>query len=301
MHLDKEEKDFRSGFVSIIGAPNVGKSTLLNHILNTKISIVSPKPQTTRNKLLGVKNINHGQIMFVDTPGIHHAKSPLNRFMVQQALSTYGEMDVILFLVEAFLYQPKKEDHLIVQTLKSVKTPVLLLVNKIDMVPGKDFSPFIQQYLSLYPFASHLCISAITGEGIPELLEEIEKKLPFGPRYFPEDMITDQPERFIAKEIVREKIFYHTGEEIPYSTAVFVEEFIEKENVIVIQATIYVERNSQKGIIIGKDGRMLKEIGTKAREDLEKLLGIKVYLELWVKVQKDWRKDAKALKRFGYQ
>jgi len=300
MYSNKEEK-FCSGFVSIIGAPNVGKSTLLNHILNTKISIVSPKPQTTRNKILGVKNINHGQIIFVDTPGIHYAKSPLNRFMVQQALSSYEEMDVILFLVEAFLSQPRKEDHLIVQTLEPVKTPVLLTVNKIDVVPGKDLSALIQQYFSLYPFASHLCISAITGEGIPELLKEIEKRLPTGPRYFPEDVITDQPERFIAKEIIQEKIFCLTGEEIPYSTAVFVEEFTEKENMIVIRATIYVEKNSQKGIMIGKGGKMLKEIGTQAREELEKLLGIKIYLELWVKVLKDWRKDSRALKKFGYQ
>ena len=291
---------FKSGFVSIIGRPNAGKSTLLNSILGEKVVIVSEKPQTTRNKIRGIKNMENAQIIFLDTPGIHKAKGHLNEFMVKEAMSALEDMDIIIYLVEAT--GKIKDELFIIESLKRVRCPVLLGINKIDMVRKDSILPLMDEYSSVYPFREIIPLSARKGEGMDELFRCIVELLPEGPKYFTEDILTDQTERFVVAEIVREKIFELTREEIPYSTAVIVERFKENpgKRIISISATINVERDSQKGIIIGKGGAMLKEIGTRARIDIERLLGTKVYLELFVRVRKDWTKDAKSLKEFGY-
>ncbi|MEK6599468.1 MAG: GTPase Era [Deltaproteobacteria bacterium] len=292
---------FKSGFVSIIGRPNVGKSTLLNAILGEKIAIVSPKPQTTRNRIRGIKNMEDAQIIFLDTPGIHSAKGYLNEFMIKEAISAIQDVDVIVYLVEA-AKMLEKDDSLIIDNLRRIKSPVILGINKTDITRKDNILPLINEYSKLYPFKEIIPISATRGEGIETLVKLVVELLPEGPKYFPEDILTDIPERFIVAEIVREKIFKLTRQEIPYSTAVVIEIFKEnpKGKIISISAAINVERDSQKGIIIGKGGKMLKEIGTLARIDIEKLLGAKVYLELFVKVEKDWTKDKKLLKEFGY-
>lgn len=290
---------FKSGFVSIIGRPNVGKSTLLNAILGEKIAIVSPKPQTTRNRIRGIKNVEDAQIIFLDTPGIHYAKGYLNEFMVKEAISAIQDVDVIVYIVEASKTLGK-DDSLIIDNLRRIKSPAILGINKTDITRKENILPLIAEYSKLYTFKEIIPISAIRGEGIEALLKIVAKLLPEGPKYFPEDILTDLPERFIVAEIVREKIFKLTRQEIPYSTAVVIDSFKENPKIVSISATINVERDSQKGIIIGKGGKMLKEIGTLARIDIEKLLGAKVYLELFVKVEKDWTKDKKLLKEFGY-
>jgi len=291
---------FKSGFVSIIGRPNTGKSTLLNSILGEKVVIVSEKPQTTRNRIRGIKNMENAQIIFLDTPGIHKAKGHLNEFMVKEAMSALEDMDIIIYLVEAT--GKIKGELFIIESLKKVRCPVLLGINKIDMVRKDSILPLMDEYSSVYPFREIIPLSARKGEGMDELFRCIVELLPEGPKYFTEDILTDQTERFVVAEIVREKVFELTREEIPYSTAVIVERFKENpgKRIISISATINVERDSQKGIIIGKGGAMLKEIGTRARIDIERLLGTKVYLELFVRVRKDWTKDAKSLKEFGY-
>ena len=291
---------FKSGFVSIIGRPNTGKSTLLNSVLGEKVVIVSEKPQTTRNKIRGIKNMENAQIIFLDTPGIHKAKGHLNEFMVKEAMSALEDMDIIIYLVEAT--GKIKDELFIIESLKRVRCPVLLGINKIDMVRKDSILPLMDEYSSVYPFREIIPLSARKGEGMDELFRCIVELLPEGPKYFTEDILTDQTERFVVAEIVREKVFELTREEIPYSTAVIVERFKENpgKRIISISATINVERDSQKGIIIGKGGAMLKEIGTRARIDIERLLGTKVYLELFVRVRKDWTKDAKSLKEFGY-
>ena len=291
---------FKSGFVSIIGRPNAGKSTLLNSILGEKVVIVSEKPQTTRNRIRGIKNMENAQIIFLDTPGIHKAKGHLNEFMVKEAMSALEDMDIIIYLVEAT--GKIKDELFIIESLKRVRCPVLLGINKIDMVRKDSILPLMDEYSSVYPFREIIPLSARKGEGMDELFRCIVELLPEGPKYFTEDILTDQTERFVVAEIVREKVFELTREEIPYSTAVIVERFKENpgKRIISISATINVERDSQKGIIIGKGGAMLKEIGTRARIDIERLLGTKVYLELFVRVRKDWTKDAKSLKEFGY-
>ncbi len=291
---------FKSGFVSIIGRPNTGKSTLLNSVLGEKVVIVSEKPQTTRNRIRGIKNMENAQIIFLDTPGIHKAKGHLNEFMVKEAMSALEDMDIIIYLVEAT--GKIKDELFIIESLKRVRCPVLLGINKIDMVRKDSILPLMDEYSSVYPFREIIPLSARKGEGMDELFRCIVELLPEGPKYFTEDILTDQTERFVVAEIVREKIFELTREEIPYSTAVIVERFKENpgKRIISISATINVERDSQKGIIIGKGGAMLKEIGTRARIDIERLLGTKVYLELFVRVRKDWTKDAKSLKEFGY-
>ncbi len=291
---------FKSGFVSIIGRPNAGKSTLLNSILGEKVVIVSEKPQTTRNKIRGIKNMENAQIIFLDTPGIHKAKGHLNEFMVKEAMSALEDMDIIIYLVEAT--GKIKDELFIIESLKRVRCPVLLGINKIDMVRKDSILPLMDEYSSVYPFREIIPLSARKGEGMDELFRCIVELLPEGPKYFTEDILTDQTERFVVAEIVREKVFELTREEIPYSTAVIVERFKENpgKRIISISATINVERDSQKGIIIGKGGAMLKEIGTRARIDIERLLGTKVYLELFVKVVKDWTKNEKMLKEFGY-
>ncbi|MEW6614270.1 MAG: GTPase Era [Thermodesulfobacteriota bacterium] len=293
---------FKSGFISIIGKTNVGKSTLLNYVLGEKIAIVSDKPQTTRNRILGIKNTPGAQMVFLDTPGIHKAKPQLNRYMVKEAIKTCIDMDIILLLVEANT-RMGDSDRFVIETLKKVKAPVILVLNKIDLIRKEFLLPLIDQFSKLYDFKSIIPISALSGEGVCQLIEDIEGLLPFGPKYFPEEMITDLPERFIVAEIIREKIFRLTSQEIPYSVAVVIDDFKERENenTIFIRATIHVEKPSQKGILIGRKGNMLKEVGKLARIDIENLLDAKVYLELWVRVEKDWSKDVRALRKLGYR
>jgi len=292
-----EEKTFKSGFISIIGRPNVGKSTLLNALLGEKIAIISDKPQTTRNRILGIVNKPGAQIVFMDTPGIHKPMHKMNEFMVQTALRTYNEVDVILMLAEATT-PPGSGDQFIIETLSKVKTPVFLLLNKIDLVNKEALLPLIQQYTKLYDFSEIIPISALKND-LSDLFDSILKRLHQGPQYFPDDQLTDQPERFIVAELIREKVFELTKEEIPYSTAVVIEEMKEEQEITRIHAVILVERDSQKGILIGKGGGMLKQIGSFARLDAEKLLGTKIFLKLYVKVKKGWREDERLLKNFG--
>jgi GTP-binding protein Era len=298
---EAEKSQFKSGFISLIGRPNVGKSTLLNLLLGEKIAIISDKPQTTRNRILGIKNHPEGQIVFWDTPGIHRARSRLNQSMVKTALATYKEVDGICFIIEANRSFNDENDY-ILETLKKVDKPVLLVINKIDLIPKPELLPIMDEYSRLRSFEQIIPISALLGTGVEVLVAEMLKTLPVGPRLFPEEMITDLPERFLAAELIREKVFLRTHEEVPYATAVVIEEFKEREekNLVFIKATIQVERESQKGILIGGKGRMLKEIGSRAREEIEALLGTKVFLELWVKVEKNWREDPAALRRLGY-
>jgi len=293
---------FKSGFVSIIGPPNVGKSTLLNRLIGEKIAIISPKPQTTRNRILAVKTTPEYQMVFLDTPGIHQAKGKLNLAMVRTALATLSTVDLILFLLDA-QSPDNQSNQTVLEALKSVDTQSLLVMNKIDLVPERSLSPVIDKFERLHQFKGSVCISALHGLGIDHLVAKIVSLLPTGPAYYPEDTLTDLPERFFCAEIIREKILNLTSEEIPYAVAVTVNSFKEDEqkNLIRIQADIHVERPSQKGIIIGKGGSMLREIGKQARLDMEKLLGARVFLELWVRIQKKWRKDPRALKEFGYQ
>ncbi|OKY75982.1 MAG: GTPase Era [Desulfobulbaceae bacterium DB1] len=294
-----EEKQVKSGVVALVGPPNVGKSTLLNALLGQKISIVSPKPQTTRNKILGIVNGDDFQIVMIDTPGIHAARSPLNLEMVRIAVDSLAEVDVIVFMIDTSFPVPSKisvaADH-----LKNVGKPAILLINKVDLVEPPALLPILDAYRSLYPFSAMIPISALKQDGTDLLLRELLRLLPEGPRLYPEDIPTDATERFIAAEIIREKIFLNTTQEIPYSCAVMVDSFREEEKKITIDATIYVERKSQKGIIIGKQGSMLKKIGQSARLELRDLLGINVVLKLFVKVQEDWSRDERFLKELGF-
>jgi len=292
---------FKSGFIAIAGRPNVGKSTLLNKILGEKLAITSSKPQTTRNRITGILNSDDAQMVFLDTPGIHRANTPLNRFMVKTATSTFSEVDLILLLIEADRGH-NSDDDLIIENLRQAGAPVYLVINKIDRVDKLKLLPLIDRFRSLYDFREIVPVSAVTGDGVDRLLELIREALPEGPKYFPDDSFTDNSERFIAAEIVREKILMLTHKEIPYATAVTVEAFKEdgEKNLIRITATITVEKDSQKGILIGKGGKMLKEIGTQARIEMEKFFAAKIFLELFVRVRKDWTKDSKWLKEFGY-
>lgn len=296
-----QEEKFVSGFIAIIGRPNVGKSTLLNRILGQKVAITSNKPQTTRNRILGIHNFSAGQALFVDTPGIHKAKGKLNRFMVDQAIGACSDVDLILFLVEAD-DSPGGGDEYILKLLDRSSVPVFLIINKIDLVKPPKLLKLIQQYSERFKFAEVIPLSARGGDGVPQLLQAIEPLLPEGPRYYPEDMLTDQPERFIVAELVREKIMRRTSEEIPYGVGVQVDTFEEKpeKNLVVIQATIHVERNSHKKIIVGKGGQMIKTVGQEARKDIERLLGTRVFLELFVRVDKDWTQSERMLKELGY-
>jgi GTP-binding protein Era len=293
---------FRSGFVSLIGRPNVGKSTLLNLLLGQKIAIISPKPQTTRNRILGIKNLPSGQIIFLDTPGIHRSGNLLNQSMVRTALATLQEVDVVCLLIEANSPGHEENDW-ILENLQKVRKPVFLAINKIDLVPKGNLLSIMERFSQKRSFEQIIPISAVLGEGVDILVRELLKILPEGPRFFPEDMVTDLPERFLAAELIREMVFHLTREEIPYATAVAIEEFKEREekNLVVIRATIQVERETQKGILIGEKGKRLKEIGRLAREEMEALLGVRVFLELWVKVEKNWRDDPRALRRLGFQ
>ncbi len=296
----RQEDGLRSGFVSIIGRPNVGKSTLLNAILGEKVSIVTPRPQTTRNRIIGIKNLPDAQIVFIDTPGIHRPRHKLGEAMVRAAVSALGEVDLVLLMVEPVTDDP--EDLRIVALLRSVRSPVFLVINKIDTVPKRQLLPVIDSFRERHPFQEVFPISALKRDGIGELVETIRATLPRGPRYFPEDLVTDQAERFMVAEIVREKIMAMTQEELPYSVAVEVVSWTEREDgLLSIGCNIYVEREGQKAIIIGKQGSMLKAIGSAARIDIEKLLHARVFLALWVKVRKKWRDDDHVLRDLGYR
>ena len=292
---------FKSGFVGIIGRPNVGKSTLLNGIMGEKIAITTHKPQTTRNRIKGIKNLENGQIIFLDTPGIHKAKTPLNKFMVNAAVDTFGDMDLLLLLIEANTV-PHNDDIFIIKSLQGVKAPVILVINKIDLVEKNKLLPLIDKFRYLFPFREIVPVSALKGDGLNVLIDILWENLPEGPRYFPDDMITDSSERFLAAEIIREKVILLTHQEIPYSTAVVVDSFKEDEsrNLIRIQASINLEKDSQKGILIGKKGTMLKKIGQQARLEMERFFATRVYLELFIKVSKGWTRDPRMLKEFGY-
>lgn len=293
---------FRSGFVSIIGRPNVGKSTLINHIIGQKIAIMSNKPQTTRNKIQGVHTTDQGQIVFIDTPGIHKPKTKLGDFMVKQATSTLKEVDVVLFLVDVFEGYGAG-DQFIIDQLERIKTPIFLILNKIDQVEPNQLLPIIEQYSKRYSFAEIIPISALQGNNVNTLLEQVSKRLSEGPQYYPADQVTDHPERFVVAELIREKILELTREEIPHSIAVEIEQMKQRENsdTVYVGAVVYTERDSQKRIVIGKQGSVLKEVGKRARADIEALLGNKIFLELWVKVKKDWRNQAHQLRNFGFQ
>ncbi len=300
----KNQNDIKSGMVALIGPPNVGKSTLLNTLLGQKISIVSPKPQTTRNRILGILSEPDYQIVMLDTPGIHRASSPLNVSMVKVAQESLEEVDVVVFMVDVTFPLPdkeKKEEAEATKRLKKSAKPALLVINKIDLLPREKLLPILQAYEDVYPFQTMLPISALSGDGANLLLKDLMKLLPYGPRLYPDDIPTDATERFIVAEMIREKIFLLTGQEIPYGCAVSVDSFKENphRNLTTIHATIFVEKKSQKGIVIGKQGRKLQEIGKAARFEIEALLDQKVLLKLWVKVKKDWSRNDGFLKEMG--
>lgn len=291
----------KSGFVAIVGRPNVGKSTLLNRIVGQKIAIMSDKAQTTRNKIQGVYTTDKTQIVFIDTPGIHKPKHRLGDYMVEAAYSALHEVEVVLFMVAADQKRGKGDD-MIIERLKKLSVPVYLVINKIDKIHPNDLLEQIDDFKAQMDFAQIIPISATQGNNFETLMSELEKIMPAGPQYFPEDQITDHPEYFVVSELIREKILQLTRDEVPHSVAVVIDSMKRKhDEKVQIQATIIIERDSQKGIIIGKGGSMLKKIGTQARKDIEKLLGDKVYLELWVKVQKDWRDKQVYLTDFGYR
>lgn len=292
--------EFKSGFVSIIGRPNVGKSTFLNRVIGQKIAIMSDKPQTTRNKIQGVYTEDQAQIVFIDTPGIHKPKHKLGDFMMKVAQNTLKEVDLILFMINA-TEGLGRGDEFIIERLKDTKTPVFLVINKIDEIHPDELFSIITNYKDLYPFAEIVPISALQGNNVERLLDQIKQRLPEGPQYYPADQVTDHPERFIITELIREKVLHATREEIPHSIAVVMDSMQRRDNgAVYVGATIIVERDSQKGIVIGKQGKMLKEVGRKARADIEALLGSKVFLELWVKVQKDWRNKVNFIRQMGY-
>ena len=295
------EKGFKSGFVAVVGRPNVGKSTLINALIDDKIVVVSDKAQTTRNRIVCVYTDEKKQIVFMDTPGIHKPKHKLGEFMVDQAVDSLREVEAVLFVVAA---NEKRGpgDNFVIEQLRKVNVPVFLIVNKIDTMEKQDLLEAIVSYENSYPFEAVVPISAKEKDNIEEVVNLLEKHLPEGPKYFPDDMITDQPERLIISDIVREKILLQTHDEIPHAIAVDVDEMKTREDgTTYVRATIYVERDSQKGIIIGKQGAMLKTIGRQARGDVERLLATKVFLDLWVKVKKDWRNKSGMLSELGYR
>ena len=293
-------EDFRSGFVTLIGRPNVGKSTLMNYLVGQKIAITSKKPQTTRNRIQTVLTTEEGQIIFVDTPGIHKAKNKLGEYMVNVAQQTLNEVDVILWLVEPATFIGAGEQH-IIQQLKKVNTPVILVINKIDSVKKGEILPAIAAYKDKLDFAEIVPVSARSGENTDELLKTVMQYMPYGPLYYDEDTVTDQPERQIVAELIREKALHCLEDEIPHGIAVTIESMKKKGKITHIDATIICERDSHKGIIIGKQGNMLKKIGSTARYEIEKMLDCQVNLKLWVKVKKDWRDSEFLMKNFGYR
>jgi GTP-binding protein Era len=295
-------EEFKSGFISIIGRPNVGKSTFMNKVLGQKVAIMSDKPQTTRNKVQGVYTNEHSQMIFIDTPGIHKPKHQLGEHMMRVARNTLRETEVILFIINA-AEEIGRGDEYIIEMLKHTDTPTILVLNKIDLVHPDDLMKQIDVYKDKLSFSDIVPISALQGNNIERLLGVIEGHLPEGPMYYPEDRITDHPEHFIVGELIREKALHLTSQEIPHAIGVEVERMKAEGDgeKVHVQATIYVERDSQKGMVIGKGGKMLKEIGKRARLDIENLLGSKVYLELWVKVQKDWRNKSSFIRNLGYR
>ena len=291
--------DYKSGFVTLIGRPNVGKSTLMNYLIGQKIAITSNKPQTTRNRIQTVLTTEEGQIVFVDTPGIHKAKNKLGEYMVNVAERTLNEVDVVLWLVEPSTFIGAGEKH-IVEQLGKVRTPVVLVINKVDRVKKEEVLTFIDAYRKIYDFAAIVPVSARSGENTEELVKVIMKFLPYGPQFYDEDTITDQPERQIVAELIREKALHCLNDEIPHGIAVAIDKMKGRKGIMDIDATIICERDSHKGIIIGKQGAMLKKIGSTARYEIERLLECRVNLQLWVKVKKDWRDSDFLIKNFGY-
>ena len=293
--------DFKCGFIALMGFPNVGKSTLLNRLVGEKLAITSPKPQTTRSRLLGIVNLPEAQFLFLDTPGMLDPKGALNATLVAAALNALSEADVVVWLVEPRL--PDPDDRVLLPQLRQLDRPLVVAINKIDTVAKPRLLPLISAYHELFPGAPIIPLSALMGDGAPELTAEILKLLPTSPPLYPPDQETDSTERFLVAELIRERVLHHTSEEVPHAVAVQVEEFDEsrRPHLVRIRAVIFVERNSQKGILIGKQGRMLKTVGAEARGEIEALLGAKVFLELWVKVWKNWRKDPKALRALGLQ
>ncbi|HDJ2047793.1 GTPase Era [Staphylococcus aureus] len=292
--------EHKSGFVSIIGRPNVGKSTFVNRVIGHKIAIMSDKAQTTRNKIQGVMTRDDAQIIFIDTPGIHKPKHKLGDYMMKVAKNTLSEIDAIMFMVNAN-EEIGRGDEYIIEMLKNVKTPVFLVLNKIDLVRPDELMPKIEEYQSYMDFTEIVPISALDGLNVDHFIDVLKTYLPEGPKYYPDDQISDHPEQFVVGEIIREKILHLTSEEIPHAIGVNVDRMVkESEDRVHIEATIYVERDSQKGIVIGKGGKKLKEVGKRARRDIEMLLGSKVYLELWVKVQRDWRNKVNFIRQIGY-
>lgn len=290
---------FKSGFVIIIGRPNVGKSTLINRLVGSKIAIISDKPQTTRNRINGILTTGKAQIIFIDTPGIHKPQHKLGEYMVTMAIRSLEEADCILYLADASSEMGRGEKF-ILDILRTVNTPVFLALNKVDLVNKPRLAAMITDFISAGDFAEVIPISALTGENLPLLLELLIRYLPEGPKYYPDDMVSDRPEEFIAAELIREKILTVTRDEVPHSIAVVIERMEDKDDLLVISALVYVERESQKGIVIGKGGQKLKEIGRLAREEMENLFGCRVFLELRVKVKKDWRSREISLRQLGY-
>jgi len=295
------ENPFKCGHVAFIGLPNVGKSTLLNRLVGEKLAITSPKPQTTRHRLLGIVNRPSAQLLYLDTPGILEPKGQLNQSLVQAALSALAAADVVVWLVEHRLPDPR--DPVLLPHLQKLAQPLIVAVNKIDLISKPKLLPLMAAYHRLFPQAPVIPVSALLGEGLPDLEAEIIKLLPLSPPIYAEDQVTEQSERFLVTELIRERLLHHLGEEMPYAVAVLIEEFEEsrRPDLVSIRAVIYVERESQKGIVIGKKGHLLKTIGQEARGEIETLLGCRVYLDLWVKVWKNWRKDPRALRLLGYQ
>jgi GTP-binding protein Era len=290
---------YRSGFVALVGRPNVGKSTLLNRILGEKVAIISDKPQTTRTRILGVKHLPGAQMVFLDTPGIHKPKFELNKRMVEVALHVLDEVDLVFFMVEA-TEPPGHGDRFVLERLKERDVPVVLVVNKVDLIKKLRLLPLIDEYSRMHGFADIVPVSAKTGDGVDHLLELALARMPEGPAYFSEDVVTDQPMRVLAAEIIREKLLQKTRDELPFAIAVGIDSFKEEGRMARIGATIYVEKDSQKAIVIGRHGQILKDVGTYARIDMENLFGMKVFLELWVKVKASWRQDERMLVELGY-
>ncbi|MBE7043437.1 MAG: GTPase Era [Ruminococcaceae bacterium] len=291
-------EQFKSGFATVVGMPNVGKSTLINELVGQKISIVSNKPQTTRNQITAIYQDEESQIVFVDTPGVHKPKNKLGNFMVNAAFSALDDMDLVLFMVDATKQGDEQE---LIQKLHASSAAVILVINKVDLVPKEKLLPLIQKYSDLCNFEAVIPISALKKDGIEELISVMKKFLPYGPRYFPDDMVTDQSERQIAAELIREKVLRFLSQEVPHGVAVEIEGMKTEGEMCRINAVIYTEKASHKMILIGKNGAMMKKIGTSARKELERFLDCKVHLELWVKVKEDWRNNDYLIKNFGYE
>lgn len=295
-----ENTNFRSGYVSVIGRPNAGKSTLINHIVGEKVSIISRKPQTTRNKILAIYQDEESQIIFIDTPGVHTPKNKLGKYMVKTAYSSLSDSDLILLIVDGNKGESALDDR-IIENLKKANLPVILLINKVDLMKKEDILGLISVFSERFQFETIIPISALKGVGLDDLLKEIKKFIPYGPQYFPDDAVTDQTERQLVSEMVREKILHYLHQEIPHGVAVMVDSMKQRENGgYHIEVTVVCERSSHKMIIIGKKGEMLKRIGSAARRDIESMLGEKCYLDIWVKVKDEWRDNEALIKNFGY-